>query len=162
LSSKACYAGEVFPPYFTRVSATAAADAQGFEQAIDPSRKAPIFLYFDSPLRDCLWVARLPLAPTAHLVGKVFACCCSCLILGVRNTVEATAVLVDAHCNVCRHYGAKPALLNSMQQKMPQRWRLDSLAESCEKLFVSCVCGTPTSRDYAKEVAEYGSNNQKS
>jgi hypothetical protein len=76
--------------------------------------------------------------------------------------VEATAVLVDAHCNVCRHYGAKPAFLNSMQQKMPQRWRLDSLAESCEKLFVSCVCGTPTSRDYAKEVAEYGSNNQKS
>lgn len=89
-------------------------------------------------------------------------CCCFCLILGVRNTVEATAVLVDAHCNVCRHYGAKPAFLNSMQQKMPQRWRLDSLAESCEKLFVSCVCGTPTSRDYAKEVAEYGSNNQKS
>jgi hypothetical protein len=44
-------------------------------------------------------------------------CCCFCLILGVRNTVEATAVLVDAHCNVCRHYGAKPALLNSMQQK---------------------------------------------
>jgi hypothetical protein len=73
LSSKACYAGEVFPPYFTRVSATAAADAQGFEQAIDPSREAPVFLDFDSPLRDCLWVARLPLAPTAHLVGKVFA-----------------------------------------------------------------------------------------
>ena len=52
---------------------TAAADAQGFEQAIDPSREAPVFLDFETPLRDCLWVARLPLAPTAHLVGKVFA-----------------------------------------------------------------------------------------
>ena len=150
---------------------TAAADAQGFERAIDPSRETQVFLNFDSPLRDCLWVARLPLAPTAHLVGKVFAsvvskrqlqsdmeerckntlpgdfeiaeqqkrcehfpnniranCYCFCLILGARNTVEATAVLVDAHCNVCRHCGAKPALLNSMQQKMPQCWRPDSFA----------------------------------
>ena len=38
------------------------------------------------------------------------SCCCFCLILGVRNTAEATAVLVDALSNVYRHYGAKPEL----------------------------------------------------